>query len=159
MSTAENRYSAGVASAATTAAGAAYAEMLAGTEKSISIKQIHVTSGSGVVSNVSIARAFAVGTGAAAGYATGVAHVPFGCASGPTARLQAAWSSAPTGYVSKLKSEVLAGSTGASLALWRESFNGALVVEPGQSILLVNQGSGIVGGPLFVNVTWSEGPR
>lgn len=154
-----NRYSAGVLSNGTVAAGAAYAEMLAGATRSISVKEVRVVSATNVGGNVALTRAYAIGTGAASGIATGVAHQFV--ASAPSARLQAAWSSSgitPTGYVSKLRQETLQIGTGAALSLWRESHDGPLVIEPNSSLLIVNQGSGIQGGAVFVNVTWEEGP-
>lgn len=157
-----NRYSAGLLSPSSVPAGAVYAEMLAGASKSISIKEIRVVSATNIGANVGISRAFAIGTGAATGIATGIAHRTVGGASGAEGCLQAAWVSSgitPTGFVSKLRQETLEVGTGAVLSLWRESHDGPLVLEPRQSLLLVNHGSGIHGGALFVNVTWEEGPR
>ncbi len=154
-----HRYSAGVLSASSVPAGGVYAEMLAGATKSISVREIRVVSGSGLGGHVAIARAFAIGTGAATGIATGVS-ARLGSTPTTSARMQMAWTSSgvsPTGFGTKMRTEILAAATGADLALWRYD-DGPIVVEPNGSLLIVNGGSGIQGGPMFVNVVWEEGP-
>lgn len=159
MSARVNRYSASVLSAAVVPAGTAYAEMLAGAERSISVKEISVTAATNIGGGVALSRAHAIGTGAATGIATGVAHQFV--ASAPSARLQAAWSSSgvtPTGYVSQLRRDILPIATGSSVTMWRASEHGPLLIEPNSSLLVVNAGTGIQGGAVLVNVTWEEGP-
>lgn len=156
------RYSASATtSVSSTAPGQAYAEMLAGTEKPISVCQILVSTRTNVGGAISLARAYAVGTGAATGIATAVHH-RIGATT--SARLQVAWTSSgvtPTGYHSKIRQSLLPVATGQVLELWNSSSDGPLVIEPSGSLLLVNQGSGFQGsgldGLLSVNVTWEEG--
>lgn len=152
-----HRYSAAIDGAANVAAGAAYAELIAGATKAISIRSINVTTKTAVGGSIALSRSFAIGTGTAAGIATGLPHRSTSAIPAATARLQSAWSSSPTGYTSKLRSTILPVATGQSRELWSEE-DGPLVVEPGASLLLVNSGSGIDGGGLKVNVTWTEGP-
>lgn len=157
------RFSAARPVAATPAsAGAAYAEMLAGAQRSVSVRSITLSNASNAPSSVALVRASAIGTGAATGIATGIAHrIGGGSPPSTAARLQVAWSSAPTGSTSKLREAVLPVGTGQVLELWNEH-DGPLVLEPSASLLLINSGSGIAGPsgvPLFnVNVTWEEGP-
>lgn len=153
-----HRYSAAIRVPAPVGVGQAYAEMLAGATNAISIRSVTLTTTSNVGGEVSLERAFAIGTGAATGIATAIAH----WASSPTpqGRLQVAWSSSgisPTGYVSYARHEVLPVATGQMRTLWSED-DGPFIVEPGSSALLVNHASGIAGGGMQVNVTWEEGP-
>lgn len=150
------RYSVGLDSAASVNSGAAYAEMIAGAERPISVRAISITTSSNVGGHVRLARAYAVGTATAAGIFTGVAHRTLGGTA--VARAHAAWSQAPTGYLSSLREELLPLATGQMRELWREE-DGPLVLEPGTSLLLLNQGSGIAGGGLHINFTWEEGTR
>ena len=156
-----HRYSASIA-AAQPSVGCAYAEMLAGASKSVSVRAIRVTTLSALGGEVALERAYSVGTGAATGIATGVSHR---LASSPTtsARLQAAWTSSgitPTGYGSSLRGTVLGAATGTTYDLWRAD-DGPLVLEPSESLVLLRRGSGsglATGAALRVDITWEEGP-
>lgn len=156
------RHSATVDQRVCPASGSVYAEMLAGATRAISVCAIRVTTLSNLGGEIAIARSFAIGTGAASGIATGVSHRIGGQTGVGTAgaRLQAAWTSSgvsPTGYASRLRSEILPTATGTIIDLWRED-DGPILVEPGQSLLLVNAGSGVAtGSGIRVNFTWSEG--
>lgn len=140
--------------------GHVYAEMLAGAADPISIKSITVTTKTNLGGQVALSRSRAIGTGAATGVFTGVAHrMGATSATGP-AKAYIAWSSSgvsPTGFTSRLRSEVLPVGTGSSTSLWDSVYDGPLVLEPGTSILLMNHASGIDAGGLRVNVTWDEG--
>lgn len=147
-----NRFSASIDSASPTNAGGCYAEMIAGASKSIVVESITITSKTNVGGTVALSRSYAVGTGSAAGIATGVSH-RVGTAMG---RLQSAWSQAPTGFGSKLRGEILPVATGSTRQLWSSDVDGPLVIEPGASLLLVNGGSGIDGGSFKISASWEE---
>jgi hypothetical protein len=149
------RYSVGFDRAADVTSGGAYAEMVAGATKPISIRAVRVTNSSHAGGHISLVRSFAVGTGAPSGTYTGTSHRTLGATS--EARAYAAWTQTPTGYISKIRDDVMPQATGSSNELWRED-DGPLVLEPNTSILIINQGSGIAGGGLHVNFTWEEGP-
>jgi hypothetical protein len=148
------RFSAAIVSAATINSGAAYAEMLAGATKPISVRSIRVTTLSGVGGAVALSRSFALGTGTS--IATGIGARVTATTPTTTAQINAAWSSNPTGFVSKLREDVLPLGTGIMRELWGAD-DGPLVIEPGKSILIMNQGSGIQGGALLVSALWEEG--
>lgn len=148
-----HRYSASINRAGPVNSGAAYAEMLAGATKSISVRSVSVTAASATGGEVALVRASSIGTGTS--IATGLAHRSGSPVT--AARLQSAWSSAPTGAVPVFRSELLPSATGGQRELWHED-DGPLVLEPGTSLLLINQASGIHGGGLRINVTWEEGP-
>lgn len=150
-----HRYSATIDSAGSVNAGAAYAEMLAGATKPISVRAVLVTTKTNIGGSFALCRAHAIGTGAASGIATATSHRTGSPVS--TARAQAAWSSAPTGSLLKFRSDILPVATGESSVLWHE-LDGPIIVEPGNSLLLVNSASGIDGGGLRINFTWEEGP-
>jgi hypothetical protein len=159
------RFSASIDQRLAPGSGSAYAEMLAGASEPISVRSIRITTLTALGGEVGLARSFAIGTGAASGLATGVAHRIGGYAptSMPTsaARLQCAWSSSgvsPTGYGSLLRSVMLTAATGASYELWRDE-DGPLAVEPSNSLLILNQASGAIPGlGLRLNFTWEKGP-
>lgn len=157
------RYSVGFECATTAVApGDPYAEFLAGARDPVSIRAISVSSSSNVGGDIALRRSFAIGTAAASGIYTGVAH--FAGATTPTgpARVQVAWTSSgvsPTGYVSNVKDEILPVATGQTRQLWDASVDGPLLIEPSKSLLLINQGSGIHVGGFHVNITWEEGRR
>jgi len=140
--------------------GHAYAEMLAGAADPVSIKSITVTAKTAIGGNVALVRAHAIGTGAATGVFTGMAHRSAAtCATGP-AKAYIAWVSSgvtPTGTLSRLRSQIIPIGTGSSFSLWDSHSDGPLLLEPLTSLLLVNNGSGIDGGGLRINVTWEEG--
>lgn len=153
-----HRYSAGLAVVGPIGVGYAYAEMLAGATKPISIRSITLTTSTNVGGQVALVRASAIGTGAATGIATAMSHR----LGSPTseARVQCAWTSSgitPTGYVSWVHHTVMPLATGQSRDLWSEE-DGPLVIEPSSSVLLINHASGIQGGGMHINVTWEEGP-
>ena len=154
-----HKYSSALERAEPVSPGGAYAEMLASATKSISIRSITVTTGSNIGGMIALVRSFGVGTGAATGVGTAVAHRLFS----PTtsSRLQVAWTSSgvtPTGYGARFREEVLPVATGQQRVLWDCEVLGPLTVEPGQSLLMVNQASGIQAGAVRLNVTWEEGP-
>lgn len=154
------RYSVGFSRTTTVAPGQAYAELLAGAADPVSIKLITVTTASAVGGHVALARSHAIGTGAATGIYTGIAHRLGATAATGPARAQVAWTSSgltPTGFISKLKDELLPIATGQSAVIWDAQSDGPLLIEPSKSILLVNQSSGIDGGGLRINITWEEG--
>ena len=158
------RFSAGFSSAANVAAGAAYAEMMAGAGRPLSLRALTVTS-NGVAGAVSLVRSWAVGTGTTV--QTGVCHQPVatGTPSGTpplnyvspsgSARIFSAWSQAPTGIIHALRREVLSTGTGSFGELWKEDY-GPLSVEPNQSLIVINNASGIDGPGLHLNFTWDE---
>lgn len=148
------RYSAAFEVAATTSSGGIYAEMLAGATRPISIIAIRAVAGSNIGGMVGLARSFRVGTGTAAGTYTGVNHRTV--ATGPFGRVFAAWTQAPTGLPGLLRDDVLPVGTGLVHEIWRQE-DGPLVIEPGNSILALNQGSGINASAFRLNVTWEEG--
>ena len=144
------------------ASGEAYAELLAGASDPVSIKSITVTTGSNLGGHVALAHSSAIGTGAATGIFTGVAHRLVATSPTGPARAQVAWTSSgvsPTGYVSRLRDQVLPIATGQTRTLWDSSIDGSLVVEPSKSLLVLNQGTGTVGSgaDLRINFTWEEG--
>lgn len=152
-----HRFSASVDVAGPVGVGAAYAEMLAGATKPISIRAIVLTTSSNVGGQVALMRAHAIGTGAATGVATAVNH-RMGATS--AARLQVAWTSSgvtPTGYVTRIRHAIMPIATGSVRELWREE-DGPLIVEPASSVLLINHASGIQGAGMHIDVTWEEGP-
>lgn len=152
------RYSATIEAATPVAAGAAYAELLASATRGAVVHAIRVETKNAVGAQLGLARSFAIGTGTS--YATGVAHrlasptMPIGTA---LSRLQAAWSSAPTGFLSRLRDEVIGAATGTLRQLWSSDVDGPLVIEPGKSIVVMNPGSGIDGAALKIGITWEEG--
>ena len=160
------RYSVGFHRGGSVAAGEAYAEMLATAGDPVSVKSITVTTGSNAGPNVALVHAYAVGTGAATGVFTGVAHRTIATLATGPARVQIAWSSSgvtPTGYRTKLREEQMPLATGSTKTLWDCDRDGPLSIEPGKSILFINGGSGFVGSggdaALKFNITWEEGRR
>lgn len=154
------RYSAWAEIAGPVGIGNAYAELLAGAADPVSVKSITLTTASAVGGEVALVHSSAIGTGAATGIFTGIAHRTVATAATGTARLQIAWTSSgvtPTGYVSGLKHEVMPVATGQSRTLWDSSRDGELIIEPTKSILLINHASGIQGGGMHINFTWQEG--
>lgn len=151
------RYSTGFVQAASINPGAAYAEMVAGATKSISVVAVKATADSGAGGSIALVRAFAVGTGAGTGTYSGVAHKIASTGSGASGKVFGAWAQQPTGFVGRLQDVVLGAATGTHRELWRIE-DGPIVLEPGQSLLAVNQGSGINGGGIRFNFTWDEGP-
>ena len=156
------RYSVGIIRGTSVSAGQAYAELLAGASDPVSITSITVTTSTAVGGSVALSRAYGIGTGAATGVYTGVAHRSVATSPTGPARAQIAWTSSgvtPTGYVSKLREDILPIATGQSRTLWDASIDGPLVVEPAQSLLVLNPGTGIDGGGLRINFSWEEGRR
>ena len=156
------RYSVGFVRPQPIASGEAYAELLAGASDPVSVKLITVTTASAVGGHVSLAHSYAIGTGAATGIHTGVAHRLVATSATGPARAQVAWTSSgasPTGYRSRMKDEILPIATGQTSVLWDAQSDGDLTIEPGRSIVLINQGSGIDAGGLRINFTWEEGRR
>lgn len=149
------RYSVGFVKAASVAVADPYAELLAGAGSVISVRQITVTAASGVGGQVGLAHAFAIGTGTTV--FTGVCHRAIATQPTGPARVNAGWSSKPTGAISLLKNELLPLGTGQSKTLWDWTVDGELIVEQLKSVVLVNCGSGIQGGDLLFNITWQEG--
>jgi len=150
-----NSYVASADSPASVNVGAAYAELMSSATRSISVRSISITTKTGAGAVVALARSYAIGTGSAAGIATGL---PFRTPLPATdAKLQTAWTSQPTGQTPKLRSEVLPAATGTARVLWSYD-DPPLALEPNTSLLLVNGGSGIAGGPLGINVCWEEYP-
>jgi hypothetical protein len=149
------RYSVGFETSGSVAGGAAYAEMIAGASDPISIRSIRVTTNSNIGGTVALSRAFAVGTGTS--LHTGVAQRTIGGTA--MARAQSSWAQAPTGYVSKLTLDTLPVATGQTRQLWSYEQQGPLVLEPGQSVLLVNGASAPSAGTLAIDITWEEGRR
>lgn len=140
------------------ASGSAYAQMLAGATRAISVKEIVVTS-RGLGGEVALARSVSVGTATAAGVATGVAHRTTEQAR-IYGRLEHAWSAAPSGATQWLKKESIGGATGTRVKLLDASCDMPIEIEPtgatGMGLLLVNVASG-VGPPFDINVTWEYG--
>ncbi len=154
------RYSVTVEQAQPVSPGAAYAELIASAGSPLSIKSITVTAASNIGGSVALAHAYAVGTGAASGIFTGVCHRTIATAPTGPARAQIAWTSSgvtPTGSTVPLRGEVLPVATGEVRMLWDCVTLGNLIVEPGKSLLVVNQGSGINAGALKINFCWEEG--
>jgi hypothetical protein len=158
------RYSVGFHRGGSVSAGEAYAEMLASAGSPVSVKSITVTTGSNAGPNVALVRTFGIGTGAATGIFTGVAHRTIATQPTGPARAQIAWTSSgvtPTGYSTKLREEQMPLATGATKTLWDSHRDGALVIEPSASLLFINGGSGFVGSggdaALKFNITWEEG--
>lgn len=149
------RYSVNVDTPASVAAGAAYAELLASAGSPVSVKSITLTTASNIGGQVALARSYVIGTGTTV--YTAVAHRTIATQPTGPARVQTAWSSAPTGSVSFLKQEIMPVATGQQRTLWDSSRDGPLVIEPGASVMLMNHASGIQGGLLNVNFTWEEG--
>lgn len=144
------------------APGEAYAELLASAADPVSVKSITVTTGSNIGGHVALVRAHAIGTAAATGIYTGVAHRTVATFPTGPARAQVAWTSSgitPTGMIARLKEEVLPIATGQTKVLWDERVDGPLVIEPGKSVLAINGGSGINAGGLRFNITWEDGRR
>ncbi len=134
--------------------GAAYASMLASVGGGgIAVTSISVVTRTNVAAELSLERAFAVGTATSA--ATGVPHMALGPES--TAVLESAWSSPPTGTTKAFRQLVVAPATGTRVELWRDE-DGAIAVEPGESLVIRNVASG-AGPALVVSVDWSEGLR
>ena len=156
------RYSVGFVRTQPIGSGEAYAELLAGAADPVSVKTISVTTASAVGGHVALAHSVAIGTGAATGIFTGVAHRMVATSATGPARAQVAWTSSgasPTGYRARLKDEVLPIATGQTRVLWDANVDGPLTIEPGKSVVLLNQGTGIDGGGLRINFTWEEGRR
>ena|SRR3990167_8682646 len=154
------RYSVGLSTPDTRTTGEAYAELLAGASDPVSIKSITVTTGSNIGGHLALTHSYAIGTGAASGIHTGVALRTVATSPTGPARAQMAWSNsgvAPTGYISRLKHIILPIATGQSRTLWDADTDGDLVIEPGKSVIVLNQGSGSAGGGIHVNFTWEEG--
>lgn len=151
----KERYSVGFETAAGVAAGAVYAEMIAGATDPVTIHSIKVTTNSNIGGQVALVRAHAVGTGTTV--FTGVAQRTIGGTA--MARAQTAWSQAPTGGTSRLAIDSLPVATGQARQVWSAEENGPLILEPSTSLLLVNTASGIAGGSLLVDISWEEGRR
>lgn len=155
------RYSIGIdIVVANIAPGQAYAELLASAAAPISVHELTVTSATGNGAVLALSRSAVVGTAAATGVATGA--VPHrGVATVPTgAQIRIAWSSsglAPTGFVSKIRNDILPLATGSVRTLWDSTLDGPFHVEPGTSLLLLNGGSGIDANALKVQLTYSDG--
>lgn len=144
-------YSAAVHSTAT--AGAVYSALMAGATKSIALKKIHINARSGVGTNVGVTRSYQVGT--ATSIATGAPHRTG--AAPATARVETAWSSAPTGTRLFFADRVIQGTQGEQLTIWESASDGEIVLEPGTAILLINVGTG-TGAELAIEWSWQEGP-
>jgi hypothetical protein len=154
------RYSVGFAVPGTVAPGQAYAELLAGAADPVSVKTITVTTGSNNGGHVALSHSYAIGTGAATGVQTGVAHRLSATSPTGPARAYLAWASSgvsPTGYISRLHHELLPIATGQVRSLWDATVDGPLIIEPGRSVVIVNQGSGIAAAGLQINLSWEEG--
>jgi hypothetical protein len=147
----------------TTLAGAVYAEFLASATRGTIVHSITIETKDALGSQIGLGRAFAIGTGT--GFATGVCHRvrsssnPIGTAS---ARINTAWSQAPTGYNSRLRdinfpSGTGFGGTGISRDMWLSYSDGPLTIEPGGSLLLTNQASAPNAALIKIGITWEEG--
>jgi uncharacterized membrane protein len=151
--------------AAAANSGAAYAQMLAGATKPISIRSIALVARTAVATEVALARSFAVGTASAGNVATGLAHRARSQAN-VIGRVEYGWATSPTavatGAAGYFRREVLAAATGARVELWRDE-DGPIAIEPtgvgtgAAGLLLVNVGSA-AGAALDVHVTWEYGP-
>lgn len=154
------RYSVGFSRVAPVAPGEAYAELLAGAADPVSVKSITVTTGSNIGGHIGLVRSHAIGTAAATGIYTGIAHRTQATAATGIARAHVAWTSSgvtPTGGIARLKDELLPVATGQTRTIWDCDRDGELLIEPTKSVLLVNVGSGIDGGGARFNITWAEG--
>jgi hypothetical protein len=139
------------------AAGGVYATLLAGASDPISIRTLRVTNtGSVGIGPVALARAAGVGTGVTV--YTGVGHRTLG-ASG-AARAYSAWNgSNPSGALARLACDAVPAGTGTMRELWNCETQGPLVLEPRGGLTVLNHGSGIASGTLYINATWEEGRR
>jgi len=156
------RYSAGADVDTPVGAGKAYAQLLASASSPVSVKHIEIISSSNVGGHVALVRAFAVGTAAATGIHTGVAHRTIATLPTGPAQVSVAWTNsgiAPTGYTNLLRQEVLPTATGQARTLWDSAVMGDLVLEPSEAVLVLNHASGTQAGGLHINFTWAEGRR
>lgn len=152
------RFSA-VVDVAGVAAGAAYVELLAAATRSIDVHVVKIDAKDALGSLVGLVRSATVGTGNAFG--TGIAHralvgtAPIGTA---LARVHVGFAVTPSAMASRLRDAVIAGgTTGTSRHLWSSDVDGPITIEPGQSLLVINQASAPSAATLKIGLTWAEG--
>lgn len=144
--------------------GAVYAQMMAGAQKSISVRSITLVARTNVATEIGLARSVSVGTASAGSVATGVAHRAPNQA-GVQGTVEYGWSvqpsGVPTGPAPYLRRELWSAPSGSRFELWQLE-DDPIAIEPTgagtgmMGLCLVNVGSA-AGAALDVHVTWEYG--
>jgi len=144
--------------------GAAYAQMMANAQSSISVRSITLVAREPGATAIGLIRSLAVGTASAGNVATGAAHRAPNQTRGVQGAVELAWSSLPTASPTGTffrRETFVAAATGARLELWRLE-DDPIAVEPTgvgtgmAGLLLLNVGSA-PGPALDLHVTWEYG--